>query len=267
MEFVSKYKIGPIFTPPVVSKWEGPRATLILPAATGGANWQGGSFDPETHIMYVFSVTPASALGLVPPDERRKSDMNFITGPRRPIRASAARGRGRRSGAGGESGNGLFVQGLPLIKPPYGRITAIDLNKGEIVWQIAHGETPDNIRNHPALKGLTIPRTGRDGRIGTLVTKTLVIAGEGGFFTLPDGRARRDAARVRQGDRQGRRRGVHARAADRIADDLHAERQAVHRGRHRRRQLQRRTRRVRAARRRAETLTTDGEFRSSKVQS
>ncbi len=80
------------------------------------------------------------------------------------------------------------MQGLPLVKPPYGRITALDLNKGELVWQIAHGETPDNIRNHPALKGLNIPRTGRAGRIGVLVTKTLVIAGEAGFFTLPDGR-------------------------------------------------------------------------------
>ncbi len=187
VEFVSKYKIGPIFTPPVVSKWDGPRATLILPAATGGANWQGGSYDPDTHIMYVFSNTQASALGLVPPDERRKSDMNFITGqapdPSKPNQAT-----GPIVGAGGESSNGLFVQGLPIIKPPYGRITAIDLNKGEIVWQIAHGETPDSVRNHPALKGLNIPRTGRDGRIGTLVTKTLVIAGEGGFFTLPDGR-------------------------------------------------------------------------------
>ncbi|HXD73333.1 MAG TPA: pyrroloquinoline quinone-dependent dehydrogenase [Vicinamibacterales bacterium] len=187
VEFVSKYKIGPIFTPPVVSRWDGPRATLILPAATGGANWEGGSFDPDTKIMYVFSNTQASALGLVPPDEKRKSDMNFITGqapdPSKPVQAT-----GPAVGAGGESSNGLFVQGLPIIKPPYGRITAIDLNKGEIVWQIAHGETPDSVRNHPALKGLTIPRTGRDGRIGTLVTKTLVIAGEGGFFTLPDGR-------------------------------------------------------------------------------
>ena len=66
-------------------------------------------------------------------------------------------------------------------------ITAIDLNRGEILWQIAHGETPDNVRNHPALKGLTIPRTGRPGIIGTLVTKTLVIAGEAGFFTTPSG--------------------------------------------------------------------------------
>jgi quinoprotein glucose dehydrogenase len=73
------------------------------------------------------------------------------------------------------------------VKPPYATITAIDLNKGELRWQIAHGETPDNIRNHPALKGLTIPRTGRIGRIGTLATKTLLIAGEAGFFTTPNG--------------------------------------------------------------------------------
>jgi quinoprotein glucose dehydrogenase len=188
VEFVSKYKIGPIFTPPVVSKFDGPKATLILPAATGGANWEGGSYDPDTHIMYVFSVTQVSALGLVPPDEKRKSDMNFITGQAPDPSKAGATATGPNPGAGGESSNNLFIQGLPLIKPPYGRITAIDLNKGEIVWQIAHGETPDSVRNHPALKGLTIPRTGRDGRIGTLVTKSLVIAGEGGFFTLPDGR-------------------------------------------------------------------------------
>ena len=71
---------------------------------------------------------------------------------------------------------------------PYGRITAIDMNKGELAWTIAHGDTPDNIKNHPALKGLTIPRTGRQGRIGVLTTKTLIIAGEGGFVTTPNGR-------------------------------------------------------------------------------
>jgi quinoprotein glucose dehydrogenase len=145
VEFAAKYKIGPIFTPPVVSKWEGPRATLILPAATGGANWEGGSFDPETRIMYIFSVTAASALGLVPPDERRKSDMNYITGTA-PDPSKPAPAPGPALGAGGESGNGLFVQGLPIIKPPYGRITALDMNKGELVWQVPHGETPDSIR-------------------------------------------------------------------------------------------------------------------------
>ena len=90
--------------------------------------------------------------------------------------------------AAAEGGGGnLTVMGLPLIKPPYGRITAFDMNKGDIVWQIAHGETPDNIKNHPALRGVTIPKTGRNGRIGTLVTKTLLVAGEGGFFTTPNG--------------------------------------------------------------------------------
>jgi quinoprotein glucose dehydrogenase len=89
----------------------------------------------------------------------------------------------------GPGGGGLNVQGLPLVKPPYGRITAIDMkNPDKLAWQIAHGDTPDNIKNHPALKGLTIPRTGRQGRIGVLTTKTLVIAGEGGFNTTPQGR-------------------------------------------------------------------------------
>jgi quinoprotein glucose dehydrogenase len=88
------------------------------------------------------------------------------------------------AGAGGAS---FEVQGLPIIKPPWGRITAIDLNRGEIVWQVAHGETPEFVRNHPALAGVNVPRTGRvadaggsSGGIGTLVTRTLVISGEGG---------------------------------------------------------------------------------------
>ena len=81
---------------------------------------------------------------------------------------------------------GLNVQGLPLIKPPYGTISAINLDKGEIVWQIPHGETPDVIRNHSALKGLSIARTGQPGyNIGTLVTKTLIIAGDGQVTTTP----------------------------------------------------------------------------------
>ncbi len=183
VKLVSHYKIGPIFTPPVVSRWPGPLATLVLPSSIGGANWQGASFDPETKILYVYSATLISSLGLVASDGKR-SDMAYIQG-----RASDPNAPGEaRVGTEGAETRPLTVEGLPLVKPPYGRITAIDLNKGEILWQIAHGETPDNIRNHPALQGLTIPRTGRIGRIGTLVTKTLLIAGEGGFFTTPDGR-------------------------------------------------------------------------------
>src|SRR5262245_13003245 len=89
--------------------------------------------------------------------------------------APAAAGRG---GGGGEGGFGANVQGLSIVKPPYGVVAAIDVNKGELVWQVAHGDTPDNVRNHPALKGLTIPKTGQNGSVGTLVTKTLVVAGD-----------------------------------------------------------------------------------------
>jgi quinoprotein glucose dehydrogenase len=192
VKLVSRYKIGPLFTPPVQSKWEGPLALLMLPSNTGGANWQGGSFDPETKMFYIFTNTAISAHGLV--NDPKRSQMNYISGrapdPNAKPAAPAAPGTpGGRGGAGGGGGGlgALNVQGLPLVKPPYGRITALDLNKGELAWQIAHGDTPDQIKNHPALKGINIPRTGRTGRIGTLVTKTLLIAGEGGFNTLPNG--------------------------------------------------------------------------------
>jgi quinoprotein glucose dehydrogenase len=181
-KLAARYKLGPIFTPPVVSRWPSPLATLMLPAATGGANWQGGAFDPETKIFYIYSVTGITPLGLVQPDPKQ-SDMAYIRGEAPNPNPSPEEKAAPPAGGGSPT-----VQGLPLVKPPYGRITALDLNRGEMVWQIAHGETPDNIRNHPALKGLNIPRTGRPGRIGVLVTKTLIIAGEGGFFTLPDGR-------------------------------------------------------------------------------
>jgi quinoprotein glucose dehydrogenase len=189
VELVKRFKIGPLFTPPVVSRWEGPLATLMLPSQTGGANWPGGALDPETNILYIYSFTNIAALGLV--SDPSRSDMAFIAGRARdPNAPPPAPGPGGGGGGGGEGGGpALTVQGLPLVKPPYGRITAIDLNKGEIVWQVAHGDTPDPIRNHPLLKGLNIPRTGRgNGRIGTLVTKTLVIAGEAGFVTTPQGR-------------------------------------------------------------------------------
>jgi quinoprotein glucose dehydrogenase len=194
VKLVSRYQIGPLFTPPVVSKVEGPLATLSSPGPLGGANWPGGAFDPETHRLYVFSQSGLGIYGLVQPDPK-VSDMNYVQGIARPPAPAADAGGGRgRGGAGGTfaadvaQARGVTVQGLPLMKPPYGRITAFDMDKGEKLWQIAHGETPDNIKNSPALKGLTIPRTGRPGIIGTLVTKTLVIAGEAGFSTTPNGR-------------------------------------------------------------------------------
>jgi quinoprotein glucose dehydrogenase len=80
----------------------------------------------------------------------------------------------------------LNVQGLPLVKPPYGLIAAIDLNRGELLWQTPHGDTPDNVRNHPALKGLTIPKTGQNGNVGLLVTRTLVVSGDVQVTTTPE---------------------------------------------------------------------------------
>jgi quinoprotein glucose dehydrogenase len=193
LKVVSRYKMGPIFTPPTVSKIEGPLGTLAAGIANGGTNWPGGSYDPETHILYVFSQTVLSSLGLLPGDPKISGDFGWVqgiatSGIRQSGGAGADAGADRAPAAGAAENAGvLAVQGLPLVKPPYGRITAIDMNKGEILWQIAHGETPDNIRNHPALKGLNIPRTGRPGAVGTLVTKTLVIAGEPGVFTTPNG--------------------------------------------------------------------------------
>ena len=177
VKFVARYKIGPIFTPIVVSQWDGPFATLMLPNATGGANWPGGAYDPETRHLYVYSKTDPSPLGLIP-GEQQQSDMAWVRGS---ARNPAATGNAAAAPVQ------LRIQGLPLIKPPYGRITAFDLTRGDIAWQVAHGETPDEIRNHPLLKGLTIPRTGRPGFVGTLVTKTLVVAGEPGLFTTPNG--------------------------------------------------------------------------------
>jgi len=221
---VAKYKIGPVFTPPVESRSDGPLATLTLGTASGGTNWPGGSYDPETHTVYAYAcnacVTP---IGLVKPP-KELSDMDYVagtagqevrmrTGPGENAGADSVgadgggRGGGGRSGRGGAGrgaaaptggtpaargggggGGGMTVQGLPLIKPPYATISAINLDRGEIVWQVAHGETPDQIRNNAALKGLNIPRTGQSGyNIGTLVTKGLVIAGDSVITTSPSG--------------------------------------------------------------------------------
>ena len=185
---VSKYKLGPLFTPPVVSKIDGPIAAF---RSSGGLNWPGFSYDPETHIAYVPSLVSFPAIGLLPPPNREFSDadyvegfastgVRYVSGPGENVGADSPRPARNAPVAAsilGRSG-ALTPQGLPLLKPPYGRITAISLDRGDFVWQIAHGETPDFVRNHPALKGLTIPRTGQSGYVGILVTKSLVIAAD-----------------------------------------------------------------------------------------
>jgi quinoprotein glucose dehydrogenase len=199
VKLVSRYRLGPMFTPPAVSRAEGPIATLTMGAQAAASNWPGGSYDPETHTVFVASQTSIATLGLMPAPPGR-SDMPYFQGT---VLSGARLTGGSGSDAGpvarptaappaeaaaGAGGGGLTVQGLPLVKPPYSRITAIDLDKGEFRWQVPFGATPDNIRNHPALKGLNLPPRGRQGKYsGTLVTRTLLVAGEGDFGPTPSG--------------------------------------------------------------------------------
>jgi quinoprotein glucose dehydrogenase len=196
IEIASWHKMGPIFTPPVVSNIDGPLGTLMAPAMGGGTNWPGGSFDPETGVLYVSSNSSVSSMGLVQPFPGQ-SDMAYIQG-------NAVSGPRVSAGAGstgaftppprqtpvstrGNPPRSLLVEGLPLLKPPYGVITAIDMRRGEILWKTPHGATPDRLSNHPDLQGLEIPRTGQGASVGTLVTKSLLIAGEAQETTGDDG--------------------------------------------------------------------------------
>src|SRR5690606_36135718 len=203
-ELVKSYRLGPLFTPPAVDSPDGPIGTLMVPSDVGGANWPGGAFDPETNRLYIHSHTAVFTLRNIPADlrpfdpspaGRTESPADADRGVSPPGLGAPGLARGPNAGPaglgapGGALGarrGGTFLQGtIPLIKPPYDRITAYDMNTGEILWQKPHGTTPDNIRNHPALAGLDVDRLGSYGRIfiGVLVTKTLVIAGEGGVHT------------------------------------------------------------------------------------
>jgi quinoprotein glucose dehydrogenase len=200
LELVKNYKLGPIYTPPIVSKSPGPLGTLMLGPADGGTNWPGGSFNPETHTAFLYACNSCLiSIGLVPPPPDL-SDLHYVVGVagHTPTMINASgtnssadaplpKKRSAPVGPASDDAHPLSVQGLPLIKPPYGTITAIDLDGGNIKWQVAHGETPDYIRNSPLLKGMNIPRTGQTSyNIGTLVTKSLVIAGDAQVTTTAD---------------------------------------------------------------------------------
>jgi quinoprotein glucose dehydrogenase len=160
LEIASNYRLGPLFTPPSLVDLDGTYGTLVLPGAQGGTNWQGAALDPETGLLYVPSSTDPNLISLA--NDPEVSNMAYI----------AVEGLEPPEGGG--------PQGLPLVKPPWGRITAIDLNTGEHVWMVPNGDAPDYVRDHPALRGVDLPRTGRPERSGLLVTKTLLFAGEGG---------------------------------------------------------------------------------------
>jgi quinoprotein glucose dehydrogenase len=185
LDVASHYKLGPLYTAPIMEKPEGPFGVINLPGYIGGINWPGGSYDPETFTVYTYSQTnPLTIGGIIPNPDHRRGAFDYV-------HANLPSPSGMRIGD-------LTVDGLPLIKPPYGRITATDLSSGTQKWQVAHGETPDNIRNNPALKGLKIPRTGMIGKIAPLTTKSLVICGDPMTYTDETGRK---GARLRAYDK------------------------------------------------------------------
>jgi len=174
LRIASEYRMGPIFTPPSSPTDTSVRGTLMVPGLTGGANWQGGAVDAETGILYVSSISNPMRAAARPP-----------TGSL-PDFSAMARAARARAPAGPAGCNMMGPLGLPLIKPPWGRITAIDLNTGDHLWMVPNGDTPDCVKNHPALEGLELAPTGKAERGGLLVTKTLVFAGEGsGLFAAP----------------------------------------------------------------------------------
>jgi quinoprotein glucose dehydrogenase len=162
-----QYRMGPLFTPP--SLWahpDGTKGAFVVPGANGGANIPGGAaVDPETGILYVATERGHSVISLIPGKDRGKnlgdgleSNMHYVS-----------------RGPGGIQG----PQGLPLLKPPYGSIVALDLNSGEKLFSIPNGGTPKRIREHAALKGVELPITGKQSHANVLVTKSLLVYGEG----------------------------------------------------------------------------------------
>lgn len=168
LEILQSYVHGPIFTPPsLIGTGPGDtRGTIELPGYTGGANWNGAAVDPETGFLYVPSTTQPIIPALV--------ELG-------PDRSNLRYSRGRMRPPGGPDG-------LPLFKGPYGRITAIDLNRGEIAWQRANGRGSPAIRDHDRLRDLDLPPLG-GGRDFLLLTRTLLFSaqqtpGEGGAWVL-----------------------------------------------------------------------------------
>jgi quinoprotein glucose dehydrogenase len=212
LERLKSYRVSTSpFAPPIVGNVNGLLGAVGAGTAT---NWPGGGYDPETHIVYApAGNTPASrSLVESPPGF---SDIKYVSGiagqefrevlgpgdccaadsPRTAERAREARApqppptpAAAANAAAANAAAGLTVQGLPIVKPPYGMVAAISLDRGEVIWQTPHGDTPDNIRNHPALRGLNIPKTGQAGAsgVGLMITKTLVVMGDPQVTTTPE---------------------------------------------------------------------------------
>ncbi|MEP7274040.1 MAG: pyrroloquinoline quinone-dependent dehydrogenase, partial [Acidobacteriota bacterium] len=148
---LAQYDHGPLFTPPTE------KGTINLPGWGGGANWWGGSFDPDTNTLYIPSISSPIVVKLVKPDAAR-SNFNYIRG-------------------GGGFGGAEGPKGLPLFKPPYGRVTAINLNTGEHKWMVPNGDGARARINEIVGGGIDVGPVGAGGS-GPLVTKTLLFVGQ-----------------------------------------------------------------------------------------
>ena len=197
---IARYKNGPMYNPPIVGDPKGFLGAINLGNASGGTNWPGGGYDPETHIVYAqanqSAVTPITLR--TPPTGF--TDIHFVMG-RNDTDFRVAEGPGFGSAADAPQPKrvaapatpppaaaqigALNVKGLSIVKPPYAVISAINLDRGDIQWQVPYGETPDAVRNHPDLKGMNIPNTGQPGSVGLVVTKTLVVLGDSQVTTTP----------------------------------------------------------------------------------
>ena len=230
MEMLKRYKwggnfpySGTLYNPPIVGDVKGLLGALNIGNASGGTNWPGGGYDPETHIVYAQANTSSFSPESVAPPPEGFSDIPYQAGTvGQPFRLREAAGTGtyadvpapRRAPepaptpsatpaaatppAGGGFGRAT-VDGLSVLKPPYGVLAAIHLDRGDLLWQVPHGDTPDNVRNHPKLKGMDIPKTGQGGSVGLAITKTLVILGDPQVTMMP-GRPR--GAMLRAYDKQ-----------------------------------------------------------------
>ena len=153
---ITSFRVGPLFTPPSLVVKGGNQGTLGRPSAGGGANWSGAAVDPETGMLYVHSRNALSTFRLQAPTPDQKSNLRYVE----------ARGDASPSMPGG----------LPLFKPPYSRLTAIDMNRGEHAWMVPLGNGKA-FRNHPMLKNLNLPPLGGDSSTsGPLLTKTLLVS-------------------------------------------------------------------------------------------
>jgi quinoprotein glucose dehydrogenase len=148
LEVFNRFESGPLFTPP------SEKGTIVNPGWAGGANWAGAAFDPETGVLYVPSMTSPIIVQLVKPNPERSNLLYARGGVQMPP----------------------TLDSLPLLKPPYGRVTAIDLNRGDIRWTTAIGDGP---RQHPLLKDLNLPPLGAPIRNAVLVTKSLLFVAMG----------------------------------------------------------------------------------------